>query len=100
MESAISPPTGLLYTDPLTQGPAIREYNQRLVNDLTAHPPDLILLTPLIERFPKNAPIFSWIGQHYDRWNTNVGGRVYRFIYVRRGSALARRIPPTATQLD
>jgi hypothetical protein len=93
-ESNISPPTGLLFIDPLIQGATKQEYNRRLVADLSVHPPDLILLTPLIERFPPGAPIFPWIGEHYQPWSTPIGGRVYRFIYVRRDSPLAQRVLP------
>ena len=92
-ESGISPLTGLIYTDPMVQGkgPRVEYYNRKLVSDLSVHPPDLVLLTPLIQQFPPDAPIFQWVRDNYDLWGTPVGGRVYH-LYVRRGSALARRV--------
>jgi hypothetical protein len=98
-ESGQSPPTGVMYVDPLVAGPAVREYNDRLVRDLSAHPPDLILLTPLIERFPQDAPIFDWLKRNYepwekqehDPWPASLWSHVYHLL-VRRGSPLARRV--------
>ena len=90
-ESRQSPLTGLLYVDPMTTGDATAAFNRRLVDDLARHPPDLVLLSPLILRFPQDAPIHPWLAAHYVPWLNPLGGRAYHLM-VRRGSDLARRL--------
>jgi hypothetical protein len=89
-ESRKSPPSGLLYVDPLIDGDEIRRYQLRLLTDLQETQPDLILESPLTERMPPDAPVFAWIDQHYTRWPTAPGGPFYRS-FTRNGSPLARR---------
>jgi hypothetical protein len=89
-ESQKSPPTGLLYLDPLIDGDEIPRYQQRLLTDLQRANPDLIIESPLTERMPPDAPVFAWMNENYTPWPTAPRGPFYR-MFTRNGSAIARR---------
>ncbi len=90
-ESGQSPVSGLMYVGPLTLGDETAGYNRRLVDDLGRSPPDLVILSPLIERFPADAPVHAWLAAHYVPWVTTLGRPTYR-MRVRKGSDLQRRV--------
>ena len=86
-----SPPSGLLYVDPLIDGNETKFYNQRLVADLERTRPALVIVSPLAERLPADAPVFGWIKKNYLPWPTALGHPKY-LIFVLKDSPLQQRI--------
>jgi hypothetical protein len=87
-----SPPSGLLYLDPLLYGGDTDRYWRRLQSDLERRPPDLVIFSTDWTRlmYPPKTPIYPWIDQHYRRWQTWTGTEgdpraTTYLLYVRRG---------------
>jgi hypothetical protein len=61
------PPTGVLFYNVLQGGPMAYPLTQRVLRDLVAHPPKLIVSTPwaLPQSQPPH-PITNWFLHHYD----------------------------------
>jgi hypothetical protein len=87
-----SPPSGLLFIDPLIYGDETREYWGRLVADLDRTNPDLVILSSAWLYFiPPDAPVFAWIDRNYVLCTPPVAPPTYRF-WLRRGSDLQVRL--------
>ena len=93
-----SPPTGLLYMNPLVTGDETQRYWTHLMADLNRRPPDLIVISlPSVQGLPPTMPIFSWIRAHYVPAPTgDLGSPIYQLL-VRRNSKLAARLHGSAT---
>jgi hypothetical protein len=88
-----SPPSGLLYLDPLVTGNETDRYWNRLLADLNRTPPDLIVVSMrTFQAAPPNAPVFPWMRSNYvPAPMGSLGEPVYR-MFVRRGSQLYFRL--------
>jgi len=96
--SRLSPPTGLLYMDPLVTGNETDRYWAHLMSDLNRAPPDLIVASlPTVQAIAPTAPIFSWIKAHYLAAPAGGLGQPVYFFFARRDSNLATRLHATAT---
>jgi hypothetical protein len=95
-----SPPTGLLYFDPFVVGVDTRQTMDRLMVDLGARPPDLIVVSMRTFRaLPASAPIFPWMRANYDAVPAQADfGRPPFRLFVRRGTDLHRRMIPATTR--
>ena len=93
--SGQSPPTGLLFVDPLLYGTDTAAAWSRLVSDLDRRPPQLVILSSDWQMFfPRpDTPVYPWVRAHYARWRTityDVGpDRPTTYtLFVRRGGRL------------
>jgi hypothetical protein len=97
-----SPPTGMLYIDPLVigAGPDRDRYWSRLMADLGRAPPDLIVVCmPTMRVIPQSARVFPWMRSRYvgvvHGPAADIGRPTYR-LYVRRDSPLRSQIAPAS----
>ncbi len=91
--SGHSPPSGLLYIDPLIYGGETAAHWRRLLADLDRRPPDLVVLSSDWRTFFKaDAAVFPWLRANYDPWRTTTVGRTTYTLFVRRGGRLQRRL--------
>jgi hypothetical protein len=80
-----SPPTGLLYLDPLIFGDEKPAYWRQLMSDLDRTPPDLVVVSKVwLQLIPPDAPVFPWLRQHYQPWHTAIGQPTYLMFGRRR----------------
>ena len=92
-----SPPSGLLYIDPLIYGSDTPGYWRRLLADLDRRPPDLVVLSTDWEKFfTPAAPVYPWLAAHYDPWVQTTVNRTTYTLLVRRGGSLQRRLRATS----
>ena len=90
--SCHSPPSGLLFIDPLIYGSDTRSAWKRLMSDFAMRPPDMVVLSSdWLPFFSPDAPVFPWLRANYDPYPTPVGRPTYR-LFVRRGGKLERRL--------
>jgi len=87
-----SPPTGLLYLDPLKPGQGAPQYWQRLLTQLHQTRPDLIVLTrSQYWSVGADAPIFPWLDQNYIALGVDPAFPSYALL-VRNDSELRGRL--------
>jgi len=88
-----SPPTGILWADHWDAGPLQDEFSARIIRDLSAHPPDMILLNRQWAANPRHrglAVVQWWLPMY----RPAAIGLPDEFIgFVRRGSDLEARLP-------
>jgi hypothetical protein len=96
--SGVSPPTGLLYLEPLVVGPHTDRYWTRLMADLNRARPDLIVVSmPTVRILARSAPVLPWMRANYAIANTGDLGHPSYHLFVRRGTDLYRRLNRAAT---
>ena len=92
-----SPPSGLLFFDPLMYGGETDRYWRRLQADLERRPPDVVIFstdwTGIL--YPPRTPLYPWLLHHYRPWQTWHGSAelprpTTYTLWVRRGSRLDR----------
>ena len=94
--SGHSPPSGLLYLDPLLYGSDPAANWRRLLADLDRRPPDLVVFSSDWQMFyPAPLPIGPWLRDRYDFWRTVTYDRgpdrpTTYTLFVRRGGRLDR----------
>jgi len=91
-ESGKSPPTGLLYFEPVSVGPEREVYAARMLADLKKAKPDLIIINHSWEKsLPADCGILPWIESNYVPDQGKLGQKYYVML-LRRGSDLERRL--------
>ncbi len=89
-----SPPTGLIYLDPLKSGPNTGQYWHRLMNQLNETRPDLIVLTrSQYWTVGTDTPVFPWMDQNYETVGVDPAFPSYALL-VRKDSELRNRLRP------
>ncbi len=85
-----SPPSGLLYLQPITSGPEQGVYADRMMKALTRSSPDLVMID---QRWAAALPanIMQWLSEQYVPYRGDLNRLTYR-VMLRRGSDIARRL--------
>ena len=87
-----SPPSGLLYLEPLQAGQQRETFADRLLADLKRSPPDAVVINQRwVGVIPKQAGILPWVNANYVSDRGSLSRGTYR-ILLRRDSDLARRL--------
>jgi hypothetical protein len=95
--SGRSPATGVLYNYPLLQGPFVAPLAERVLADLEAAAPELLVVSHVPA--PENAtcpPVVAWCQAHYRPYPGEARHGPFS-LYIRRGGVLEARLSPVGT---
>ncbi|MCK5225174.1 MAG: hypothetical protein KAQ89_00495, partial [Planctomycetes bacterium] len=59
------PPTGVIWSTDLIQGPLAEEHTKRVIEDLEKSKPKMIAFNMLHVNTPRNHPVMQWIVKNY-----------------------------------
>jgi hypothetical protein len=90
------PPTGVIHYLPLVEGPLVEPLSKRVIADLEARPPELIVsIGEVPVDYIATLPAYGWWLARYRLFPGNPK-RGSLLLYVRRGGALERRLERAA----
>jgi hypothetical protein len=93
------PPTGVFYNLPLLRGPLSSTLSARVLRDLAANRPELVVI-PVGSPLPLHQPVLAWIGTTYSPIPSSAA-RTGTLLMVRIGGALESRLyGPAASSPD
>jgi len=93
--SRLSPPVGVLWDDPLFEGPLQDELTTRTLEDLSARPPELVAVYTTRRNAGRSHAVLEWVEAHYRRVpGSHSPGDTLPELYVRAGGALEARLVP------
>ena len=86
-------PPSLIWCEPAITGPFPERFTQRVLDDLNATPPDMVVVPrKFLAKAPQHA-MNQWVQRNYVNVNDEMSERYPRFVLgLRRGSALAERM--------
>lgn len=93
--SGSSPPVGVLWDDPLYEGPMQDELSARTLADLEAHPPELIAVYTTKRNAGQHHPVLDWIEDRYRQVpGSHSADEELPELYVRPNGPLEARLKP------
>ena len=92
------PPTGLIWSTDLIEGPLAKEHTKRVIEDLEKTKPKMIAFNMLQVNAPRNHPVILWIMKNYQplTGKSNLGilyQRPFFKILVRKDEYLIKNLP-------
>ena len=88
-----SPPSGILYQEPLERGANVMKRWQQLMDDLNRVHPDLVVISLRdLQHLPKGSPVFPWLSANYVAIQYVLFDQPGFQVVVRRDSPLLDRL--------